>query len=181
VSTALGNDLSATVAAATTGDELAFARIVAAYDDDMARVAYLICGDVTLAHEAVQAAWSMAWRRIGSLRDRDRLRGWLMAIAGNEARQLVRRRKRRSVIEVTLEDFDDEARPTGAVAPDDQHLDLMAALRKLSPEDREIVAMRYVLGFTSFEIAIATGRSAPGVRSRLARALVRLREDLGDD
>jgi RNA polymerase sigma-70 factor, ECF subfamily len=181
MNTALGTEANATLSAAIAGDELAFARIVAAHDDDMARVAFLVCGDVSLAHEAVQSAWSIAWRRIGSLRDPERLRAWLAAIAANEARQLLRRRRRRSVVEVTVDRLDDRWEPAGVVRPTEQHLDLMAALRDLPPDDRAIIAMRYALGLTSFEIAAATGRSAPGVRSRLARALARLREDLGDD
>ena len=50
------------VARAADGDELAFARIVAAHHDDMARVAFVVCGDVDLAQEAVQSAWPKAWR-----------------------------------------------------------------------------------------------------------------------
>jgi RNA polymerase sigma factor (sigma-70 family) len=170
------------VTAAASGDEAAFARIVAAHDGDMARVAYLVCGDVDLAHEAVQAAWSIAWRRIGSLRDHDRLRAWLVTIAANETRQLLRRRRRRSIVEISADSLEDGGAvfSTGTHAPDGQ-LDLLAALARLPIEDRAIVAMRYALGMTSAEIAGATGRSAPGVRSRLARALERLRKDLGDD
>src|SRR5262245_10798886 len=96
-------DLGGTVVAAAAGDERAFAALVTAHDADMARVAYLVCGDVALAHEAVQAAWEVAWRRLGSLRDPERVRAWLVAIAGNEARQLLRRRRRRSVREITVE------------------------------------------------------------------------------
>lgn len=77
------------VVSAAAGDETAFAQIIARYDDDLARVAYLVTAEVGLAHEAVQAAWPIAWRKIGSLRDLDRLRPWLVAIAVNEARQLL--------------------------------------------------------------------------------------------
>jgi len=49
------------VAQAATGDELAFARIVAAHHDDMARVAFVVCHDVQMAHEAAHAAWPLAW------------------------------------------------------------------------------------------------------------------------
>jgi len=183
MSTAVEGDLGGTVAAAAAGDEFAFARIVAAHDDDMARVAYLISGDVPTAHDAVQAAWAIAWRRMHTLRDHDRLRPWLVAIAANEARQLVRRRRRHGIVEISVDAASDEGSVAGR--PHDpaveRHLDLMEALRRLDPEDREIVAMRYALGMSSFEIAGATGRSAPGVRSRLARALSRLREDLRDE
>ena len=63
----------------------------------------------------------------------------------------------------------------------DRSIDLQNALQRLTPEDRSVVAMRYVLGLSSSEIGRTTGLSATGVRSRLARALDRLRKDLGDD
>src|SRR5262245_28623489 len=89
------------VAEAVTGDEVAFARIVAAYHDDMVRVAFVVCRDAELAQEAVHAAWSIAWRKLSAIRDRSRLRPWLLAIAANEARGLGRRRGRRAIREVS--------------------------------------------------------------------------------
>ena len=54
---------------------MAFARIVAAYHGDMLRVAYVVAGgDQDLADDAVQAAWSVAWRKLGSVRDLQRSR-----------------------------------------------------------------------------------------------------------
>ena len=85
------------VAQAAAGDAFAFARIVAAHHDDMARVCYVICGDRELAQDAVQAAWPIAWRKLGALRDPERLRPWLMAVAANEARQILRRQRRYQV------------------------------------------------------------------------------------
>ena len=69
----------------------------------------------------------------------------------------------------------------GRVDERDRSIDLRNALQRLTPEDRSVVAMRYVLGLSSSEIGRATGLSATGVRSRLARALDRIRKDLGDD
>ena len=58
-------------------------------------------------------------------------------------------------------------------------LDLLAAMDRLDPDDRALIAMRYVAGFDSTELAAAVGLSAPGTRARLARILGRLREELG--
>ena len=60
---------------AAAGDAVAFARIVGAHHDDMARVCCVVCGDLELAQDAVQAAWPIAWRRLDTLRDPERLRG----------------------------------------------------------------------------------------------------------
>ncbi len=170
------------VASAAAGDEVAFARIVAAYHDDMVRVAYLVACEVDLAHDAVQSAWQIAWRKLASLHDPERLRPWLVSIAANEARQLLRQRRRRQVTEITVETWPAGAEPHGTRMDDRaREIDLINALGRLSAEDRGVVAMRYDLGLSSSEIGHATGLSATGVRSRLARALDRLRKDLGDD
>jgi len=93
----LARELAATealVRSAATGDEVAFARLVAEHHASMARVAFVICGDAEASRDAVQSAWAIAWRRIRSLRDPLQVRAWLVAIAANEARQAMRRRRR---------------------------------------------------------------------------------------
>jgi RNA polymerase sigma-70 factor (ECF subfamily) len=173
----IDDNLAAIVALAADGDEAAFARIVAAHHDDMTRVCFVVCGDVDVADEAVQAAWSVAWLRFGSLRDANRIRPWLVAIAVNEARQLIRRRRRRTVVELAMTGAGEGADPAGRVAD----LDLINALSRLDPDDRALLALRYVAGFDSTELARALGGSASGTRARLARLLRRLRTELGDD
>jgi RNA polymerase sigma-70 factor (ECF subfamily) len=170
------------VRSAATGDAVAFAWIVATHHDDMARVGFLVCGDRDLAQEAVQAAWYVAWRKLHTLKEPERLRPWLMTVASNEARQLMRRRRRRAVVEIAVAGDPADAPVEGQRDPADRaaELDLANALRRLSVDDRTLVAMRYAVGLTSAEIGGEVGMSAASVRVRLARLLVRLREDLGD-
>jgi RNA polymerase sigma-70 factor (ECF subfamily) len=174
----------ATVASMTTvlqqavaGDEAAFARIVAAYHADMVRVAYGICGESDLALDAVQAAWLIAWRKLQNVREPDHLRSWLVAVAANEARHLVRRRHPVRVVEIPLA-MPDESVPDQA--EEARRLDLVNALRRLKPEDRSLIAMRYGAELDSAEIGPLLGISASGVRARLARIMVRLRTELDD-
>jgi RNA polymerase sigma factor (sigma-70 family) len=166
------------VARAAAGDESAFARIIQAHHDDMTRVCFVICGDLDIADEAVQAAWPIVWRKLGGLRDPGRLRPWLVSIAANEARQLVRRRRRRNVVELAVAGAaTSSVDPAGRVAD----LDLANALATLDPDDRALLALRYVAGFDATELAKAMGRSPSGTRARLARLLGRLRTELRDD
>src|SRR5262245_4999659 len=81
-----GHELAGVIASAAAGDEFAFARIVAAYHEDMRRVCAFVTRDEQLAEEAVQAAWSTIWRKLGSIRQPERLRPWLVSIAVNQAR-----------------------------------------------------------------------------------------------
>jgi RNA polymerase sigma factor (sigma-70 family) len=177
--TSLGDDGGAAlITRAAAGDQVAFARIVQAHHDDMTRVCFVICGDLDLADEAVQAGWAIAWRKLATLRDPDRLRPWLVSVAANEARQLLRRSRRRTIVELAL--VGDAARGSDPARRADD-IDLANALARLSPDDRALLALRYVAGFDSTELAKATGRSASGTRARLARLLERLRTELGDD
>jgi RNA polymerase sigma-70 factor (ECF subfamily) len=166
------------VAQAAAGDAAAFARIVAEHHDDMARVCFVICGDTDAAQDAVQAAWPIAWRKLNSLREPERLRPWLVTIAANEARQAMRRLRRHHVVQIDVADVGSDALDPSRRAT---FADLSAALRRLSPEDRSLLALRHVAGFDATEIGRAMGMSPSGVRSRLARAAARLRSELGDD
>jgi RNA polymerase sigma-70 factor (ECF subfamily) len=88
---------------AADGDEVAFARIVDAHHADMSSVCFVVTGgDAELAEEAVQSAWPIAWRKLDTVRDPERLRPWLISIAVNEARQLARRRRRGRVLEISV-------------------------------------------------------------------------------
>ena len=169
-------DASETFAAAARGDEVAFARIVEAHDDAMYRVCVAVCRDQTIAADAVQAAWGIAWRKLTSVREPDRLRPWLVTIAVNEAKTLLKKRHKRSQVEVPV---DAATRPGGLdPATGIASVDLRAALDHLDPDDRALLAMRYVAGFNATELADAIGLSPPGTRARLQRLLARLRTEL---
>jgi RNA polymerase sigma-70 factor (ECF subfamily) len=168
--------VESTVRSAATGDEAAFARLVATHHAAMSRVAFVILGEVEATHDAVQSAWAIAWRDIGSLRDPARVHAWLVAVAANEARQAVRRRRRDRVVDISeaLAHADDQGDPIDSL----DVVDLERALRGLKAEDRSLLAMRFVAGLDSAEIAQQIGLTASGVRSRLAKVLERLRVHL---
>jgi RNA polymerase sigma-70 factor (ECF subfamily) len=169
--------LGALVERAAAGDEMAFARIVAAHQDDLARVCFVVTRDPELAQDAVQEAWALAWRHLPRLRDRARLRPWLVAIAANQARQVARRSRRRTIVEIGV--ADDSRGADNAVGEGWAHdLDLRNALARLSPDDRALLALRYVAGFDSTELARFSGLSPSGTRARLARLLAVLRKEL---
>ena len=153
-------------------------RIIAEHHEDMRRVCSYVLSKSAVADEATQAAWVIAWKKIGSVRDPERLRPWLISVAVNEAKQLVRKRRRRSEVEVAT----DASGEPGGIDPATgvAAMDLQGALDRLDPDDRALLAMRYVAGFDSNELAIAIGISPAGTRSRLKHLLDRLREDLTD-
>jgi RNA polymerase sigma-70 factor (ECF subfamily) len=169
---------SDTLASAAAGDEIAFQHIIAAHHEDMRRVCQAISGDHAIADEAVQAAWLVAWKKLSQVHGPDQLRPWLVSVAVNEAKKLMGKRRRRAEIEVAA----DASGEPGGIDPATgvAAVDLRAALSRLDPDDAALLAMRYVAGFDSNELAAATGISPSGTRSRIERALKQLRKDLGD-
>jgi len=173
---AVDADLGVAIEAAAAGDDVAFARIVAAHHEDMRRVCVVMTRDEPLADDAVQSAWSIAWRKLGTLKDPARLRPWLVSVAVNQAKDMLRKRRRTPETGIDAS----TARVTGGVDPATgiESLDLLAAMDHLDPEDRALIAMRYVAGFDATELAAAIGLSPSGTRTRLERALDRLRQEL---
>jgi RNA polymerase sigma-70 factor, ECF subfamily len=175
--TAAGS-MAATLHQAVAGDEAAFARIVAAYHGDMVRVAYGICGERESANDAVQAAWLIAWRKLRDVREPEHVRSWLVAVAANEARHLARRRGHNGVVEIAV---DPPAERSADPAEGISRVDLANALRRLSPDERTLIALRYGADLDSTHIAPLLHVSPSGVRARLMRTMDHLRKELGDD
>ena len=142
-----GADHIGVIETAAAGDEAAFERIVTTYHAHMHRVCVFVTGDQAIAEEAVQAAWAIAWRKLGSLQDPGRLGPWLVSVAVNQAKDLLRKRRRRTEVE----GLSYTPLPAGGVDPATgiDSMDLRAALWRLDPDDRALLAMRYVAGFTS--------------------------------
>jgi RNA polymerase sigma-70 factor, ECF subfamily len=170
------------VRAAAMGDETAFTELVARHHRDLLRVAYVICRDAALAEDAAQAAWAIAWRRLGDVKDPSQVRGWLVAVAANEARRTMRSR-RPHIAEISVADIELEGVPdlrSDPLADGIASADLRRVLATLDPTDRALIALRYVAELSSDEIGRALGMSSSGARGRLSRLLLRLRGELRD-
>jgi RNA polymerase sigma-70 factor, ECF subfamily len=158
-------------------DQAALTQLVAAYDADMVRLCFMVCGDHDIARDATQNAWYRVWSKPPELRDETRMRSWLLSVAANEARQIMRRRGIGRVREISAANpplsFD--------AGRSDSRIDLAAVLRGLEPDDRLLLGLRYGLDMNSTQIATHLGISPEGVRTRLHRLLARVRKDLGHE
>lgn len=151
--------------------EADFTALVERYHGDLLRLAYAMCGDRSMAEDAVQSAWQAAWRGRNELRDAEKVRGWLFTITANEVRRLLRRRRLTALLGAhDNRDAAIEFRP--------RDVDLARALEHLSSRDRQLIGMHYGLGLTSEEIGSHLGLSASATRVRLHRVLGRLRQEL---
>ena len=164
---------------ARRGHAGAYDEIVKRHTDMAFRTAYLVTGSAADAEEAVQDAFVKAHRALGRFRPDAPLRPWLLRIVGNEARNRRRAAGRRVTIELRaarLEVGDAMPDPETAAAAAADRRALLRALDALSEEQRHVVTCRYLLQFSSDETAAALAIPEGTVKSRLARALDRLRE-----
>ena len=168
------------VARAKRGERDAYEEIVRRHQNIAFRTAWVITGSAADAEEAAQDAFVKAHRALGRFREGAPLRPWLLTIVANEARNRVRAagRRERLVLRVA-----EERRPGGAVpSPEAALLDferreeLLAAVAELSENDRHAIACRYFLDLSEEETASVLGCPRGTVKSRLSRALGRLRE-----
>jgi RNA polymerase sigma factor (sigma-70 family) len=144
------------------------------------RVAYLVTGELTAAEDAAQQAFIKAYYALDRLRPDAPFRPWLLRITANEASNLRKAARRRAHREArALNDLlADGAAPSAesAALAGEQDRALHAALLGLRAEDRLIIGYRYLFELSEAETAEALGLARGTVKSRLARALGRLRE-----
>ena len=163
-----------------TADE-AFAALTRRHVDAAFRLAWAILGSTADAEDAVQDAFSLAWRKRSSLRDPDRFDAWLVRILVNVCRERLRARARSRVREVAV-----AAEPRAESRPDSPGPDVGLrgavgdALAGLDPDHRIVVVLRYWADLTVDEIAERVGIPAGTVKSRLHYALRALAPSLED-
>jgi RNA polymerase sigma-70 factor (ECF subfamily) len=140
------------------------------------RAAFLIVHDHAAAEDIAQEAFLAAVRQLHRFDRRRRFAPWLGAIVANRAIDWVRARTaRREITDASPDPASPPELPVGRYSAE-----VIAALASLSPEQRAVVVMRYVLEFTPGEIARALELPRGTVNSRLRRGLdaleLRLRE-----
>ncbi len=170
-------DESELVSRAARGEVRAYEELVRRYQGVAHRTAYLIAGGAAQADDATQAAFVKAYWALGRF-DRSRpFRPWLLRIVANEARNLRRAEGRRGALELRAarEPLEVAPSPEAEAAARERREALLAAVNGLAEADREVVAMRYFLEMTEAEMAATLGVAAGTVKSRLSRALGRLR------
>jgi RNA polymerase sigma factor (sigma-70 family) len=173
------------VVAARGGDERAYARLLQRHQDVAFRAAYLVCGSHAEAEDAMQEACLKAWLALDRFRAGESFRPWLVRIVINEARNRRRSAGRRAGLALRLAPTAGNASvaasaQTEAIAGQERAR-LLAAVAALREEDQLVIAARYFLGLGEAETASALGLRRGTVKSRLSRALERLRRQLEQD
>jgi len=173
------------VARAKRGDVAAYEDLVRAHQAIAFRVALVTGAGVGDAEEAVQDAFVKAYRALGRFREGVPFRPWLLAIVANEARNRRRSAGRRTALvdRAAQEPSSGGAAPSpeAAVLTRERREALVSGISRLRDDDREMLGCRFLLELSEEETATALGVPRGTVKSRTARALERLRAELGED
>jgi RNA polymerase sigma-70 factor (ECF subfamily) len=189
---------------AQAGAEDAFGRLVEPYRGELHAHCYRMLGSVHDAEDALQDAMLKAWRGLARFEGRSTLRSWLYTIATNTCLNAIARRPKRvlpvdygpasdphaapgePVVEsVWLEPYPDEmlAVEDGPASPEASYeqreaveLAFIAALQHLPANQRAVLVLREVLGFSAKEVAESLETTVASVNSALQRARVAVEE-----
>jgi len=184
--------------AARRGDERAYAELVDRYRGELHAHCYRMLGSVHDAEDAMQETMLRAWRGIARFEGRSSLRSWLYTIATNTSLNLIEKRPKRAlpvdlgpsydptegprdplIESVWIEPYPDEklGLEDGLASPEAKYeqregveLAFIAALQHLPANQRAVLILREVLGYSAKETADALETTTASVNSALQRA-----------
>jgi RNA polymerase sigma-70 factor, ECF subfamily len=174
---------------AQKGDLRAFNELVLIYQDVVYNLAYRILGDEDSAEDITQDTFLSAYRNMPRFRNGS-FRSWLFRITTNACFDELRRRKRHPILSIESEDGPEEDslsfydQSLHQISPEQSYLrremaeTLQQALNSLDPDQRSVVVMVDLQDMDYQEAARVLHIPIGTVKSRLARARVRLHRDL---
>jgi len=175
-------DESTLIRHAVNGDAAAWEPLVLAHQEAVFRLSYLLLGDADDAEDIAQETFLRAWNHLKRFDLTRPLRPWLLSIAANLARN--RRRSAARYLSALTRAFRDERTPANIEEKSAQHMEannLWKAVQSLAAPDQQIVYLRYFLDLSVTETAEVLQVAEGTVKSRLSRALERLRGIIQQD
>src|SRR5262245_476538 len=192
---------------ARSGSEDAYQQLVEPHRSELHAHCYRMLGSVQDAEDALQEALLRAWKSLPKFEGRSSLRSWLYRIAPNTSLNAIGRRPKRilpvdygppaddAVVgeplaeSVWVEPYPDESLglKDGYASPDARYeqrepveLAFIAALQHLPPNQRAVLILREVLGFSAAECADTLDTTVASVNSALQRARATIEKKLPD-
>ena len=167
------------IEAARRGEVPAYEELVRRYENLAFRTAFLVVRDAEEARDAAQDGFMRAHRALATFRAGAEFRPWLLRIVANAARNRRRSTARRAGLALRV--ARDQASGDAAPSPEavllitERRQALLKAINSLREDDRMVIGLRWFMELGESEIASVLGRPRGTVKSRLSRAMDRLR------
>lgn len=170
----MNTEFAQCVKKARAGDAVAFAELYSTVYKDLYRIALVNLKNQHDASDVVSDTVLEAFSSIKKLKDEKAFKAWIIKILTvkikNKQKEYIKTRNYQEELESVEQEKTDEINYGG--------LELMEEFRRLNEEERLVLSLSVVSGYTSEEIAKVTGLSANTVRSKAARAKIKLKQML---
>ena len=166
------------VDAARKGDKISFAQVYESIAPDLYKVALYTLGNAHDAEDVVSETFIEAYKGITNLRDTGSFKPWMMKILSIRCKRKIAdyvKHKNTFDIESFIVSLSDEADLSSDVS---EQVTVLSALKRLSHQEREIIALSVVQGYTTKEISRILRTPQGTISSKLHRALAKLRKSL---
>ena len=178
-------DEKALIQRVLSGDHEAFAELVEAHEKPVYNLCLRMCGNQEDAKDLAQEAFVKAWRGLRFYKFESAFSTWLYRLTTNVCIDFLRKQKRRPPVSLTVQDEDETAVELElrdeAPLPEEQVLHrekqqrILAAMEQLEEEFRSVLVLRVVEDLTYEQIGEILDLKPGTVKSRLARARIKLK------
>ena len=161
------------------GNRNAFAQIIARYQSVICAIAYSMCGDIGRSEDLAQDTFIAAWKRLGELREPEKLKSWLCGIARNLTNNFARQQQRTPTAmagPLPPESCSGGATPHEEAISKEEETLMWRALEMIPEIYREPMILFYRENQSTQAVAATLEISEEAVRQRLARGRVMLTE-----
>lgn len=174
----MNTDFAEQVKKARAGDADAFAELYSLVYKELYHIALVNLKNQHDASDVVSDTVLEAYSSIKKLRDEKAFKAWIIKILTvkikNKQKEYIKKRD----YQTDLDDLENSVEQKESGEINYSGLEIMEEFRRLNEEERLILSLSVVSGYTSEEIAKATGLSANTVRSKAARAKIKLKKML---
>lgn len=167
---------------AAKGDAASFARLYDIHVNRVYRYILYRVSDISVAEDLTQEVFLRGWKALPKFKRMGKpFVGWLLTIAHNLVIDHYRSRRMESTLEDDIMTADTATDPQRMAAVGMEQSRLQEAIRKLRPEQQQVIMLRFIEGFEYSEIAVLLGKKEGAIRVIQHRALKELRQILDKD
>lgn len=154
---------------AKNGDKEAFTELIILYQNELFKIARAKINNIEDINDIIQETMLIAFNNIKKLKDESKFKAWIIKILINECNRFYKTKK---VIQIPIEEIE-----TGKNDDTDTNLTYESVLSSLKPDERIIILLHYVSGYTSKEIGEILGKNDNTIKTRLKRIKEKLNKE----